>query len=269
VVAWAANLFFFPQVFGLKYFSSVYWTLAAEVTFYLWVGALIGFGVWSRFRDQIIAAWLMVAVFGIFLIRSGPVFEFLDAVFVTRYTGHFIMGMLLYEIRSRRAIRPFDILVLMICWLLITHSTNRFDMWVTELAAQSGRKVMDNLYLIFAAPTICSLVWWASHIEKVHMPARAVMTMGAMSYPFYLVHADFAFWVRYSFNANLVGVRSIVGPVSEWWLVGIGFVMSVLLSYLIVTALEPKLYKIVKKTLDGLENFFGVLFRSRGVKDGS
>lgn len=170
--AWEAlaNTTMVHHYFGLRSVDGVYWSLAVELVFYLWMLMLWCAGFLQRPIVVLCVAPMLSLVASLAaMLTGGRVPYGLDVLFILEWAPWFCVGMLLYVYTSgRSASVPQFILVTALCLAAI-------------FARQSALHV---LVAILSA----SAVGLAARGYLAWLALRPAVLVGAMSYPLYLVH---------------------------------------------------------------------------------
>jgi peptidoglycan/LPS O-acetylase OafA/YrhL len=183
---WAANLFIAAPALHQPYMDSAYWSLVVEVTFYAWVTALMAAGLFPRRIDTIVLVWL-----GISLLNELTVdVKAIGKLLLADDSGFFATGLLIYELyRGRRDAR-------LQCLLALSVGTALFQA-VHNLAWLRGQT--DTAFDDWAVAAICLasilVIIRATRIRQLPLPAGAVIAIGGMTYPFYLLHQQLGYVV--------------------------------------------------------------------------
>lgn len=186
---------FFPQAFGYSFFSDVYWTIQIEVTFYILVFFMMVFGLWKNFKKQICLIWLVFSFVNQFILHS----TILNYMLLTQYAGHFIVGIIIYYIRENKCVQ-LDIVLILFSIILIY---NRMVIFNNIDSFHYINYQGSDVYLLFSALSIVSLVWYASNVNEIGKYYKQVKFLGAITYPLYLIHADIGFWSHAIFERLL------------------------------------------------------------------
>jgi len=241
-IRWLASQMFYPRVFGIEPLSSVYWTLAIEIHFYGLVTLLLAIGVWKRHNDLIIWSWLISS----FIIQyfGGP--AWLAKTLITEYAGHFCAGIVLYRLHAGQPPR-FATAALLIACALISKHVQHIDEWL----GGSYQEFFSPMSIVLAAPGLLTLVMLAAKAPP--LPSRlalAAPVLGAMSYPFYLIHADLGFWSHAIFERKLFELFPELTRWVSYPAMAFGAIaLSLLFSWLVATRIEPQLQLQLKKRL--------------------
>jgi peptidoglycan/LPS O-acetylase OafA/YrhL len=183
---WLANLFIAAPMLGQPYVDTSYWSLVIELAFYGWITVFIALGLFPRRLDAIIIVWLAIT-FANELTIDAPIFE---KLFIADDSGFFAVGLLIYQhYRGRRGSRFWALSALALGTAVFQsihklerlrpHTGGSFDPWIVA--------------------TICvvslSLVFLASRIKRVPIPAAIVLAAGGITYPLYLLHMQLGYVV--------------------------------------------------------------------------
>ncbi|WP_349631101.1 acyltransferase family protein [Bradyrhizobium jicamae] len=176
---WLANLIIAAPALGERYVDTSYWSLVIEVVFYGWVALLLALGLFPRRIDAIILVWLAIT-FANELTIDAPI---LEKLFMADDSGFFAVGLLLYEhFRGRRDIRLYALLLLASATSVFqaVHKLERLDV-------HTGGTFDPR---IVAAICVVSIVvlFIATRIRRVPLPASLVLAAGGITYPLYLLH---------------------------------------------------------------------------------
>jgi len=183
-VQWVANLTMLAPAFGQPFMDGAYWSIVLELTFYGWMALFIAFGLFPRRVDEIVLAWLAIALANEALLHS----KIVTHLFVTSYAGFFCAGILLAEIaRGRRGWQaPFLIAVstAVACSEALTGGRWTADHYSTFI---------DPRILIWLTLMTIALVAVASRINHIPLPPKVVIALGGLTYPLYLLHQHAGF----------------------------------------------------------------------------
>jgi len=172
------NLTMFQEFFGYPSISSVYWTLSYELSFYILVLLIIGFNGWN-YLIYFLTAWLA------YTFIAGPVANnsYFSAVFIPKYSAHFIAGILFYLIRQKMfAAWKLDAL-LGLSFIAVLRSARRLGYELEGLYHDyfNFMVIAAILGLIFFA------FWWIAVYRPDFSRQTFFSTLGALTYPLYLL----------------------------------------------------------------------------------
>jgi peptidoglycan/LPS O-acetylase OafA/YrhL len=181
---WLANLFIAAPMLGQPYVDTSYWSLVIEVVFYAWVALFMALGLFPRRIDAIIVAWLAIT-FANELTIDAPIFE---KLFMADDSGFFAVGLLIYQhYRGRRDLRWWALSALSLGTAVFqsihklerlgVHPHASYDPWVVAAISVVG----------------LGLVFLATRIKRLPLPAKVVLAAGGVTYPLYLLHMQLGY----------------------------------------------------------------------------
>jgi peptidoglycan/LPS O-acetylase OafA/YrhL len=183
---WLYNLFIAAPMLGQPYMDSAYWSLVIEVVFYIWVVILMASGLFPRRIDAIIVVWLAIT-FANELTIDAPIFE---KLFIADDSGFFAVGLLIYEhFRGRRDVR-FWALSALALGTAVFQAVHRLE----RLGVHNGGS-FDPKVVIAACLISLALVFLATKVKSMPLPAKAVLAVGGITYPLYLLHMQIGYVV--------------------------------------------------------------------------
>ncbi len=240
---WLAQGLFWSKAFGYPFMDGVYWSIVFELVFYGWVALLVATGLYHRHLNLVLLLWLSVsivneAVFGNDLLR---------ALLLTGYAGYFAFGILLYRAESTMDWRIVGLFVLALAHILF--SRFQFEDYIVK-TYQFQR---DAGWVAISGPLAVVAVVLASGVRHLPLFGRFAMTLGAMTYPLYLLHQNIGYTI---FNRY--------GTMQNRWLLGFALVGLLLaLSWRIGNQVEPVARRAVEQVLYALH---GAVMRLVGRK---
>ncbi|WP_328516549.1 acyltransferase family protein [Tardiphaga alba] len=183
---WAANLLIAAPALGYPYMDGAYWSLVIEVVFYAWVAVLMAVGIFPRRLDLIILVWLGIT-FANELTIDAPVFE---KLFLADDSGFFAVGLALHEIhRGRRDPKLYAILALSI-GTAVFQSLHK----LIRLGPHTGGS-FDHVMVVVICLASIAVVFLATRLRRLPLPAGLVMAIGGLTYPLYLLHMQLGYVV--------------------------------------------------------------------------
>jgi peptidoglycan/LPS O-acetylase OafA/YrhL len=207
----AANLTMLPGRFSRPEVDVVYWTLAIELKFYVWVAILI-LAKQMRYLEYWLSLWLA----GLLLVIWFPGVPALASLTIAPYGVYFVAGAVCYLVRANR-ITLWRALVLAGCFAASVWQAlgaiGEFTL-VRGLAAPGA--VIAIIVLCYAAVIAVSL-------RAVHLPRVGLwFALGALTYPLYLLH-------------NVIG-KEVGESLAPWLNDRAQFLVIVCLAYAMATA---------------------------------
>lgn len=228
------NLTMVPGPLGLDLVAGVSWTLWVEARFYLLMAVLLVFGLSYRRVVTFCAAWLLAGVIALEL--HSPL---LDAFVLTRYTGLFVAGIALYLMHR------FGQSLLL--WLLLgfawAYQLTVLDIRVTDHATVPPGESRPSWAVCAAVLTLClGLLALAGAGPLTRLRWRWLMTAGALTYPFYLVHQSIGIPVA----KGLLRAFPSLGPLPS---MAVSVLSMLGLSLLIHVMVERRLGRLLRHRL--------------------
>ena len=201
LVQYLANLTMANSLPNIGNVDVVYWTLWAEIRFYLIVFALTWIGVTRRRVLTLMWAWLAAtAVIETHLLPAGVAAK-LDLLVQSQWSHYFIGGMALCLI-YRAGLSWAPAVILVICFGNALYQ-----------AASFARRVSERYHQVLHLPvvlTIITVIFIVLTLVALQVTRRLgrpwFAALGALTYPLYLVHAYSGFTL---FNL-------FAGDVSRW-----------------------------------------------------
>jgi peptidoglycan/LPS O-acetylase OafA/YrhL len=210
---WFVNLFIAATALGQPYMDASYWSLVIEVVFYGWVTLFIAVGLFPRRIDAIILIWLAIT-FANELTIDAPLIE---KLFLADDSGFFAVGLLIYEFhRGRRDPMLYSMLALAI-GTSVFQSIHK----LVRLAPHTGG-VFDDWIVAAICLVSVAVVFAATRIRRVPLPAGLVLAVGGLTYPLYLLHMQLGYVLYYRMapaSAVPVVVAIVVGMMLLSWAV--------------------------------------------------
>lgn len=222
---WGFQFTFFNDLFGVNYISTLYWTMNLTVHFYILVGIIKATGWWNNNKYYILYAWLSLYFLNTFIIKN----QIIESLFVTRYSGHFILGILLFLFIKKER----DILMLPLgigsIWCIYQHCED-YASWIRGI--YNGFIFSNVTIFIAVILMLCILLLCVKKIESPFNPDVAKL-LGALSFTFFLIHADLGYFIRTQYYTRItIWFPKISQYINEWFLMGIGIFSSLLVAYL-------------------------------------
>ncbi|WP_283136809.1 acyltransferase family protein [Rhizohabitans arisaemae] len=226
------NLTMLQRGVGVLDASGVFWTLWVELRFYVLIAVLVLIGVTLRRCLIFMGLWLIGAVFA-----SRVESELLDLVLLPKSAPYFIAGMaffLIYKYGSSLILWCF----VGATWALAVYSaTERFAGRI-KLVGRAAMPAPDwavilTITLIFVAIALIAL----GGLRRLRW--RRLATLGALTYPLYLLHQTVA-------AVAIPPLRTWLGP---WPTALVTTAIAILLSYLVWRFAERPLQRVMRPWL--------------------
>lgn len=194
-VQYLANMTMFNAVPGIENVDVVYWTLWAEIRFYLIIFLLTCFGITRRRLLGVLWAWLAAT----FVLQSGFVPESLhgplEVLIQTQFSHYFIAGMalcIMYKSGQSWSL-----------WAIIAISLGNAIYRAIEYADAVGLRYQSDMNPVVIAAIITAIFGLVTLIALgVTNPlARSWFSVaGSLTYPLYLIHAHVGFVIFSRFH---------------------------------------------------------------------
>lgn len=183
---WAANLFVAAPALGQSYVDTSYWSLVIEIVFYAWVAAFLALGLFPRRIDMIILVWLGIT-FANELTIDAPIFE---KLFIADDSGFFAVGLLIYEhYRGRRDIKLYSILAISV-GTSVFQAIHKLEHLGVHTGGAFDARVVAAICLVSTA-----VIFLATRIRRLPLPAGLVLAVGGITYPLYLLHMQMGYTI--------------------------------------------------------------------------
>lgn len=209
--------------------SGVYWSLWAELRFYLLISILVIAGVTYGRVLAFCGVWLAAAV-GAELLGN----EIVNEVVMPRYAPYFVAGMALYLIHQRgSAWLPWVYVVA--GYGISIHSALERVHGRIKVAGFKNMPVTDTSVIITI--TLVFGVMALVALGLLRLPAtRALTALGATTYPLYLFHGVVA----------VALIPALTGTLPPWAVATVTTLAALLLSYLVHTFAERPIQRLLK-----------------------
>lgn len=181
---WFANLIIAAPAFGQAYMDTSYWSLVIEVMFYAWVAVLIAAGLFPRRIDAIILIWLGITFANELTIDA----LWAEKLFLADDSGFFAVGLLIYEFyRGRRGAMLYSMLAISI-GTAVFQALHK----LVKLAPHTGG-VFDEWIVAAICLGSVAVIFTATQVRRVPLPAGLTLALGGLTYPLYLLHMQFGY----------------------------------------------------------------------------
>jgi len=213
VFAFSVNLTMLQQFFAVPLLDNVYWSLAYELAFYAVVFVLLSAGLFTRYPHQIAGVWLAcsAAYAGLRDYLHINVPEVLEILTVASFAPLFMAGMMFYQLRTHRGERLTHLLIILCLALHILLNVNDRRGWLLAVA----------MFCVFYLVTYGRLTVLRS---------RALVWLGLISYPLYLLHD----------NIGLASLRSLIAH-------GLSYDLALLITAVVVLLMAGAVSRFVER----------------------
>lgn len=234
----AINLTMLQSAFDVSHVDGVYWTLWAELRFYLIIGVFTMLGITLRRVTVFIMLWPVVAA-----ISRTADFGFLSTLLVADYAPLFAGGMAIFCLaRHPRS----AILWLALAENVLLAAGGPGMKTAAEIADNTGVEIR-SLVVVLVVLTMFALVGVATLTRVRSISWRWLTVLGLLTYPVYLVHEYWGWWVITLLAPHASRVVTL--------LVATVFVLALawLVHRLVERPLGPRLRSLVATSLEALE----------------
>ncbi|GIJ00565.1 peptidoglycan/LPS O-acetylase OafA/YrhL [Sediminihabitans luteus] len=178
------NLTMVQRAFGAQDVQGAFWTLWAELRFYLLVALLVA---WGLTRGRLVAFAVLWPLTGQLAETAGA--DLLAQVLVAPYAPYFALGIALHLLQREQSARRGGLTV---AWLLVALELSLCLRHAVHAA--QGRPVSPA---VVAAVVLvgAALVWACTSGPLRDLRWRWLTAAGALTYPLYLVHTQLGFAV--------------------------------------------------------------------------
>jgi peptidoglycan/LPS O-acetylase OafA/YrhL len=172
-----ANLTMVPNLAGVPYLDTVYWTLFVELKFYLLIGLVLLTGTMPR-----IERWILALLAAHLACAAGIAPHAVGALTMFPLGAYFASGCLAFLVRSR-GVTPVRIGALAVS----------AGLSVADAVRTSGGFLSDHLaadpVVVPLAVVLCHVVLLAIALRvPLVRPSRRWYVLGSLTYPLYLLH---------------------------------------------------------------------------------
>ncbi|WP_245642213.1 acyltransferase family protein [Nonomuraea candida] len=223
------NATMFQRLFKVTDASGVYWSLWAELRFYLLISILVIVGV-TYARVLIFCGVWLAAVVGAQLLGNATVNE----IVMPGYAPYFIAGMALYLIHKHGSAWLPWLYVAAGYGLSIGSALDRVHRRI-DLAGFKNMPVTDLSVIITI--TLIYLVTALVALGALRLkPSRTLTALGGTTYPLYLFHSVIA----------VALIPLLTGDLPPWAVATITTLAAILVSYLVYSFAERPIQRLLK-----------------------
>lgn len=227
----AVNATLLQEVVGVRHVDGVYWTLWVELRFYLLIVLLVAIGLT---RNRVLAfagLWPVVA-----LAVAWADVPVLETLLISRYAPLFAGGMLLYLLyRDGHARLP---------WVLLVGNVVLAVNNIVPAQMQSlGKNTVfePNPWLLGVLTVGCFVAVGALALTRLRTISWAPLAaLGALTYPLYLVHEFWGWWV----------IARLSPTLPPWVVLGVAVTLVVALATALHHAIEKPSSPRVRRWLE-------------------
>ena len=186
-VRWAqllAHLVVDARRVGYDFIDGVYWTIVCELLFYAWVA--VGLSVpWLRRRaNACLALWLLVSAANELWWHEAA----LGYLLLTKFSGLFIVGMLLYRLHRGRFSPANVVLFVAALGYAVAMEVQLAVARFGDLGVAFSPSIVVGVLLVSVL-----LLGWSARWRFSDTSERRLQRVGGLTYPLYLLHATIGF----------------------------------------------------------------------------
>jgi peptidoglycan/LPS O-acetylase OafA/YrhL len=182
----AFNLTMLQEFFHVPHVDSVYWSLEVELVFYAWIVGVLAAGWLPRTR-ALVTAWMLAGVAAYLACRHAgrPLPVILDRVLLLEHCGYFSIGVTAFlDFQAGRTSR----------WSALQYALAA----IVAFLAQGPHGAVLAL-------AIAGVFWLVSRRRAGWLDTRALVFLGAISYPLYLLHQNIGYAIIRGLRNQSVG----------------------------------------------------------------
>lgn len=237
------SLTFMSDFWNGELLTAVHWTLMVEIRFYILVAIVKQTKLWDKHKYKILLSWILFAIANKYMIHN----DLLDKIFELQYSFHFVAGILLYLffVKKEKAYEMLPIFALSIAMIF-----SRMSGYLSFIKDYKYAKLsFTNFDVLFFIILILAIFTYLTHTDKYLISKKFSITLGALSYPIFLLHGDFGFFIKREIFLNLSQKHAIFR--CEPFIVVIELICVLILAYLILLISEKMLSLFKKKSSGG------------------
>ena len=231
----AVNVTLLQEPLGVRHVDGVYWTLWTELRFYLLIVILVAIGLTRRRVLVFAGTWPVVG-----LLSDALGWGVLSAVLVSQYAPLFAGGMLLYLIhRDGHARLPWALIGVNVVVALAQVVPAQMRSLTRNTAFEPSPVLLGVVVVACFATVAVLALTRLQHLDWAPMTA-----LGALTYPLYLVHEFWGWWV-----IHLVQAR-VPTPVALGAAMGFSLALAWLVHHGVEKRLNPLMRRGIQRTLE-------------------
>ncbi|ANS78709.1 putative membrane protein [Serinicoccus hydrothermalis] len=230
------NLTMMQEAWDITSVQGAFWTLWVELKFYLLIGVLLALGGITRRRAIALAMlWPVLAE----LARATDA-DLLASLLIPSWAPYFAGGMLLYLLHREGP----DLLVGLGLGLNVVLCIRQATIFAEERALVHSEVAISTPVVTVLVLVMFAAVYACSSGPLARLEWRWLTLAGALTYPLYLVHGQFGFFV----------IESLSGTMSSYLVLVLAAAVSFLLAWLIHRFVERPVHEPLRRRLrDALE----------------
>jgi peptidoglycan/LPS O-acetylase OafA/YrhL len=227
---YAANLTMLAPLFGQPFMDGAYWSIVLELFFYAWVFLFLALGVFEKHCTRIVLVWLAIALLNEHLLHI----KVIRVLFLTEFAGFFSAGILMYRWRAGLA----DLATLPLMALSLGVSV-RTSVNLLQVIEQDYQTAFSGPLTALLVTTLYAVLYAATSPRPSRIPPRIFLTLGAISYPLYLLHQHIGY----------IALNRLAAPVGGFTALMIVTLGVIVLAALVWAGVEKPLRSPLRRAL--------------------
>ncbi|SPL97791.1 putative membrane protein [[Actinomadura] parvosata subsp. kistnae] len=229
------NATMFQRLFKVTDASGVYWSLWAELRFYLLIAILVIIGV-TRGRVLTFCGIWLTAALGVKLLAEYDIFknDVVNEIVMPGYAGYFVAGMALYLVHKHGG-GWLPWLYVAAAYGLSLHSALGRVHGRIELAGFKNMPVTDLSVVITLTLIYAVMALMALGVLRMRS-SRTLTALGGTTYPLYLFHSVIA----------VALIPLLTGQLPPWAVATATTLVSILVAYLVYSFAERPIQRLLK-----------------------
>ncbi|WP_298889191.1 acyltransferase [uncultured Serinicoccus sp.] len=218
------NLTMLQEAWGVTNVQGAFWTLWVELKFYLLIGVLLALGEVTRHRALAFALlWPVLAQ----LARATDT-ALLESLLITSWAPYFAGGMLLYLLHREGP----DLLVVLGIGLNVVLAVHQATRYADTVAPRHSDAPASEAVVAVLVVLLFALVYACSTGPLARLDWAWLTAAGALTYPLYLVHGQFGFFV----------IDTLGGRIDSHVVLALASSLSLLLAWAVHRLVERPLH---------------------------
>ena len=231
------NLTMVQDAFSVPHVQGAFWTLWIELKFYLLIGIFIVIGMTRRRMLAFAFLWPLIGQ-----VAAATSSTFLESLLFPSYVPYFAAGICLFLL-YREGHDAATWLTLGFNWILCVQQATGY----TPRASELVHAPVSSLVAGLTVTAMILLVLALTHGPLSRLSWRWLTWAGALTYPLYLVHGQFGFFV----------IDRLHGETSAYAVLAVAALSSLVLAWLIHRFVEkpvgPRLRRAVQASIADLD----------------
>lgn len=214
------NLSMLQTFVGVDHIDGVFWSLTVEIIFYGWIALMIATRTLKHFETFALVMLLFAAVQ-----NFSPLPTVLYIFLLPYWSCYFVAGAFFHLIQTK-GLTNSRLAVLALCFILSILQTSHYTakiatLYADDFSLQTALLITASFYVFF--------VMIVAIKRSVTIPGA--VTLGAMSYPIYLLHE----------NIGYITLNAYSTEQNRYWVLGLFIIAVMAASFLISRKIEKNL----------------------------